>query len=167
MNTMNTLTTTLAKIAAAAVLMIGLAVTPSKAGFFSNLKPMLTGAPSVTATVSISEQRMTLKVVDRDGFAQTFVWKVSTGKTGFETPTGAYKPTWLSIDHRSKTYDNAPMPFAVFFTGGYAIHATDAVARLGKPASHGCVRLAKDNAAMFFQLVEAYGKWKTKIVVTQ
>jgi lipoprotein-anchoring transpeptidase ErfK/SrfK len=164
---MNTTMNTLTKIAAAAVLMIGLATTPSKAGFFSNLKPMLTGAPSVTATVSISEQRMTVKVVDRDGFAQTYMWKVSTGKSGFETPTGAYKPTWLDVDHRSKTYDNAPMYYAVFFTGGYAIHATDAVARLGSPASHGCVRLSKDNAAMFFQLVEDYGKWKTKIIVTQ
>ena len=147
------------------------AATPSQAGFsFNNFKflpSLVTGRPSVTATVSLSQQRMMLKVVDRDGFAQTFVWKVSTGRTGFETPTGACKPTWLSIDHRSKTYDDAPMPFAVFFTGGYAIHATDAVARLGQPASHGCVRLSKDNAAMFFELVEAYGKWNTKIVVTE
>ena len=157
---------TIAKLAAAALLMIGLGATPSEAGPFSNFRSMLTGAPSVTATVSISEQRMTLKVVDKQGFAQTYVWKVSTGKTGFETPTGAWKPTRLSIDHRSKTYDDAPMPFAVFFTGGYAIHATDAVGRLGKPASHGCVRLAKPNAAMFFDLVKTYGKTNTKIVVT-
>jgi lipoprotein-anchoring transpeptidase ErfK/SrfK len=157
---------TLTKIAAALTIVLGLS-SQSEAGLFSNLRPMLTGAPSVTATVSISEQRMTLKVVDKQGFAQTYVWKVSTGKSGFETPTGAYKPTWLSIDHRSKTYDNAPMPFAVFFKGGYAIHATDAVARLGKPASHGCVRLSKDNAAMFFGLVQSYGKWNTKIVITR
>jgi lipoprotein-anchoring transpeptidase ErfK/SrfK len=58
------------------------------------------------------------------------------------------------------------MPFAVFFTGGYAIHATDAVARLGQPASHGCIRLAPQNAAMFFELVKIYGKSNTKIVVT-
>jgi lipoprotein-anchoring transpeptidase ErfK/SrfK len=157
---------TLTKIAAALTITLGLA-SPSDAGFFAKLRPMLTGAPSVTATVSIADQRMTLKVIDKTGFAQTYVWKVSTGKTGFETPTGAYKPTWLSIDHYSKTYDNAHMPFAVFFKGGYAIHATDAVARLGKPASHGCIRLAKDNAAMFFNLVETYGKWNTKIVITQ
>ena len=160
---------TLSKIAAAALLMIGLGATPSEAGPFAGFRSLLTGGadPSITATVSISEQRMTLKVVDKTGMAQTFVWKVSTGKTGFETPTGAWKPTRLSIDHRSKTYDDAPMPFAVFFTGGYAIHATDAVGRLGKPASHGCVRLAKANAAMFFDLVDAYGKWNTKIVITQ
>jgi lipoprotein-anchoring transpeptidase ErfK/SrfK len=158
---------TLTKIAATFALMLGLAASPAQAGLFQNLRPMLTGAPSVTATVSIGQQRMVVEVVDRKGFTQTFVWKVSTGKSGFETPTGAFKPTWLSIDHRSKTYDDAPMPFAVFFTGGYAIHATDAVARLGKPASHGCVRLAKDNAAMFFNLVDTYGKWKTRIIVTQ
>jgi lipoprotein-anchoring transpeptidase ErfK/SrfK len=59
------------------------------------------------------------------------------------------------------------MPFAVFFTGGYAVHATDAVTRLGQPASHGCVRLAPANAAMFFDLVKTYGKANTKIVITQ
>jgi lipoprotein-anchoring transpeptidase ErfK/SrfK len=59
------------------------------------------------------------------------------------------------------------MPFAVFFTGGYAVHATDAVAKLGQPASHGCVRLSKDNAAMFFDLVKTYGKANTKIVITK
>ena len=160
---------TLAKLAAAALLVLGLGATPSEAGPFAGFRSLLNGGqdPSVTATISISEQRMTLKVVDNKGVAQTFVWKVSTGKSGFETPTGAWKPTRLSIDHRSKTYDDAPMPFAVFFTGGYAIHATDAVARLGKPASHGCVRLAKANAAMFFDLVDTYGKRNTTIVVTR
>ena len=159
---------TLAKLTAAALLVFGLGATPSEAGPFAGFRSLLSGGsdPLVTATVSISEQRMTLQVVDKSGTAQTFVWKVSTGKTGFETPTGAWKPTRLSIDHRSKTYDDAPMPYAVFFTGGYAIHATDAVGRLGKPASHGCVRLAKGNAAMFFDLVDTYGKRNTKIVVT-
>jgi lipoprotein-anchoring transpeptidase ErfK/SrfK len=156
---------TLTKIAAAAVI-FGLAASPANAGFFSNIGPLVTGKPSVTATVSLSQQRMTIEVVERDGTAQTYVWKVSTGKTGFETPTGSYKPTRMKVDYRSKTYDDAPMPFAVFFTGGYAIHATGAVAKLGQPASHGCVRLSKDNAAKFYELVDSYGKWKTKIVVT-
>jgi lipoprotein-anchoring transpeptidase ErfK/SrfK len=108
---------------------------------------------------------MTIEVVDRDGTVQNYVWKVSTGKTGFETPKGSYRAKRLSIDHWSKTYD-APMPYAVFFVGGYAVHATNAVAKLGQPASHGCIRLAKDNAAKFYQLVDNYGKWKTKIVIT-
>ena len=160
---MNTLT----KIAATFALMLGLATISSEAALTPIQQSILSDVSSVTATVSLSQQRMILRVVDRKGFTQTYLWKVSTGKSGFETPTGAYKPTWLSINHRSKTYDNAPMPFAVFFTGGYAIHATDAVARLGNTASHGCVRLSKENAAMFFNLVEISGKWKTKIIVTQ
>jgi len=87
-----------------------------------------------------------------------------TGKNGFETPTGSYRAKRLSADYWSKKYD-APMPYSVFFFGGYAIHATNAVAKLGQPASHGCIRLAKGNAAKFFELVDSYGKWKTKIVI--
>jgi lipoprotein-anchoring transpeptidase ErfK/SrfK len=158
---MNTLT----KYAAAIGLMFGLATAPAEATPFKTLRPLITGAPSVTATVSISQQRMILYVVDENGAARTYIWKVSTGKAGYGTPTGAYGPTWLSPRHWSKKYD-APMPYAVFFHRGYAIHATDAVARLGQPASHGCVRLAKDKAAMFFDLVKTYGKHTTKIVIT-
>jgi lipoprotein-anchoring transpeptidase ErfK/SrfK len=156
-------------IAALAATLVLLAATPSQAaGFSFNFLPsLITGKPSVVAEVSIAKQRMVLTVTDKSGFAKTYVWKVSTGARGYATPTGAWNPTWLSIDHRSKTYDNAPMPFAVFFTGGYAVHATDAVAKLGQPASHGCVRLAKANAAMFFDLVKTYGKSNTKIIVTK
>jgi len=157
---MNTLT----KFAAAVALMFGLAAAPAEAGFFNNMRPLVTGAPSVTATVSLSQQRMTLEVIDADGSVQNYVWKVSTGKTGFETPKGSYRAKRLSIDHWSKTYE-APMPYSVFFSGGYAIHATNAVAKLGQPASHGCIRLAKGNAAKFFELVDNYGKWKTKILI--
>lgn len=158
---MNTLT----KFAAAVGLMIGLAASPAEATLFKNLRPLITGAPSVTATVSISQQRMLLQVIDEKGAATTYIWKVSTGKAGYDTPTGAYDPVWLSPNHWSKKYD-APMPYAVFFHDGYAIHATNAVARLGRPASHGCVRLAEDKAAMFFDLVKTYGKQTTKIVIT-
>jgi lipoprotein-anchoring transpeptidase ErfK/SrfK len=152
----------------AAALMLFIA-TPSQAGFsfnsFNFLPSLVTGKPSVTATISLSQQRMTLTVVDKAGLAKTYLWKVSTGRKGYTTPTGEWNPTWLSINHWSKTYD-APMPFAVFFKGGYAIHATDAVAKLGQPASHGCIRLAQQNAAMFFDLVKAYGKSNTKVVIT-
>jgi len=119
----------------------------------------------ITATVSVSDQRMYVVVIDKMGLKKTFAWRVSTGKEGFDTPTGAWKPTALSIDHHSKTYGDAPMPYAVFFTGGYAVHATEAVGLLGRPASHGCVRLALENAATFFGLVEAYGAQNTRIEV--
>jgi lipoprotein-anchoring transpeptidase ErfK/SrfK len=121
--------------------------------------------PYIEARVSLGEQRMYLTVIHPNGVAQAVTWKVSTGAAGYETPTGAWQPTWLSIDHRSKTYDNAPMPFAVFFKDGYAVHATDYVKRLGQPASHGCVRLSPENAAAFFKLVQAYGKGNTHIIV--
>jgi lipoprotein-anchoring transpeptidase ErfK/SrfK len=159
---------TLATIAFAAAAILGLSATSSQAGFspislFAGFQQQQRAA--ITARVSISEQKMYLDVTDASGLTKTYVWKVSTGKIGYATPTGAFQPTWLDADHRSKTYDDAPMPYAVFFSGGYAVHATDAVARLGKPASHGCVRLAPQNAAAFFQMVNAAGKRNTSIVI--
>jgi len=59
------------------------------------------------------------------------------------------------------------MPYAVFFTGGYAVHATEFTRRLGTTASHGCVRLSLENAQTFFNLVKTYGASNTKIVITE
>ncbi len=148
----------------AAALIFGFA-TPSKAEFFSFL-PFASAQPHVVAKISISQRRMELVVVNGSGQPETYVWKVSTGRDGFDTPTGTFRPTWLDINHKSNQYEDAPMPFAVFFSGGYAVHGTDAVARLGKPASHGCVRLSPANAEMFYSLVHAYGKWNTRIEIT-
>ena len=152
---------TLTMLAAAAA--IGFA-TPSHAAF--SILSIFGAQPHVVAKVSIAEQTMDVTVVDGRGQSTTYTWKVSTGRTGFDTPTGAFHPTWLDIDHVSKTYDDAKMPYAVFFSGGYAIHATDAVGRLGHVASHGCVRLAPQNAALFFDVVKTYGKSNTEIVIT-
>lgn len=66
----------------------------------------------------------------------------------------------------SRKYDMTPMPYAVFFRGGYAIHGTNAVRHLGRPVSHGCVRLATPNAAQFFALVKEAGSANTRIVVS-
>ena len=158
---------TLAALATAAALIFGFAAeSQAKYEPFSFFQNFGESRANVVAEVSISRQTMNLIVTDAYGQTQMYVWKVSTGKAGYATPTGAWKPTWLSRNHRSKTYDNAPMPYAVFFTGGYAVHATEHVTRLGKPASHGCVRLAPENAAMFFSLVKTYGKGNTEIVIT-
>ncbi|MEJ0011823.1 MAG: L,D-transpeptidase [Bauldia sp.] len=119
----------------------------------------------VTAMVSIADQRMYVVVIDKMGLKKTYAWRVSTGKDGFETPTGDFRPTRTAAEYYSKTYDDAPMPYAVFFTGGYAVHATEAVGRLGSPASHGCVRLTLENAQTFFSLVEAFGARNTTIAV--
>jgi len=83
-----------------------------------------------------------------------YVWKVSTGAKQHTTPSGVYKPQWLARKWRSKKYGNAPMPHSIFFHEGYAIHGTTELARLGKIASHGCVRLHPDNAAKLYDLVQ-------------
>jgi lipoprotein-anchoring transpeptidase ErfK/SrfK len=114
----------------------------------------------VTATVSLSKQTMVVKV---DGEV-VGVWRVSTGKKGFATPRGTYGVKRMASRYFSRKYDNAPMHFAVFFRGGYAIHATNQVARLGRPASHGCVRLAPGNARAFFALVKKKGGARISIV---
>ncbi|WP_421725125.1 L,D-transpeptidase [Bauldia sp.] len=155
---------TFAKIIAAAtfaIAAIGFA-TPSQAGFFNTFTPKA----KLTATISLSQQTMTVEARDKRGNLHTATWTVSTGKQGFETPTGKWRAKRLSEDHKSRKYNDAPMPHSVFFLGGYAIHGTTALGKLGQPASHGCVRLAPENAETFFELVEAYGKWNTRIVVT-
>ena len=111
-------------------------------------------ANQVTARVDLSDQRMVVLVDGRP----TFEWKVSTARKGYVTPTGAWKPTRTHKMWYSKKYDNAPMPHSVFFHGGYAIHATTAVKRLGSPASHGCVRLAPENAADFYSWCRCSGR---------
>ena len=146
-------------IAAAAVVAFA---TPSQAGLLSIFQPK----PKIVATISLSEQKMFVAVTDSRGKTQKYAWDVSTGRSGFDTPRGQFTPTWLSKDHKSSQYEDAPMPNAVFFNQGIAVHGTEAISRLGTPASHGCVRLAPENAAAFFNLVETYGKFNTRIVVT-
>ena len=80
---------------------------------------------------------------------------------------GNYRAYWASRHHRSRKYDNAPMPYAIFFNGGYAVHATYDLKRLGRPASHGCIRLHPKNAAVFFSLAQRYGLRNTKVVITR
>jgi Uncharacterized protein conserved in bacteria len=127
------------------------------------LTPVLAEAGSLVARVSISKQTM---VVTENGIPK-YRWKVSTGGNGYHTPTGSYTAKWLSKNHRSRKYDNAPMPFAIFFKDGYAVHATFDVKRLGRPASHGCVRLHPDNAAQLFAMTQRAGLANMKVVITQ
>ncbi len=62
-------------------------------------------------------------------------------------------------------YYNSPMPHSIFFYGGFAIHGTYEIARLGGPASHGCVRFDPQNAATLFGIVEREGMGRTTIVI--
>src|SRR3712207_2716327 len=101
------------------------------------------GSPAASAEVSIlvdkTMQRMTVSV---DG-VERYSWPVSTGMADYATPIGAFTPSRLAKQHYSREWDNAPMPYSIFFTeAGHAIHGSQAVGRLGTPASHGCVRLA-------------------------
>lgn len=118
-------------------------------------------APTLAIDIDLGRQVMT---VSEDG-AKLYTWRISSARYGYRTPTGTYRPTWMAKMWYSRQYDLAPMPHAIFFHKGVAIHATYDTAALGRPASHGCVRLAPKNAAALFKLVTRHGKERTEIVV--
>ncbi len=118
-------------------------------------------APSLKVSVDLNTQRMTVKEHGKVKHS----WPISSGRKGYRTVTGTFRPKWMTKMHYSRKYDNAPMPHSIFFHGGYAIHATYATGRLGAPASHGCVRLAPGNAKTLFNLVQKHGKARTRIAV--
>lgn len=93
-------------------------------------------------------------------------WPVSTGKHGYDTPAGAFTPFRMERDHYSREWDDAPMPYSIFFTTkGHAIHGTYH-RNLGQPASHGCVRLSVANAAKLWQLVRREKMANTTVLLT-
>jgi lipoprotein-anchoring transpeptidase ErfK/SrfK len=116
----------------------------------------------VLIRVDDKAQVMTVKV---DGI-ETYRWKVSTGRSGYDTPTGVFHPFRTELDHYSKEWDDAPMPYSIFFTPeGHAIHGSGSVSLLGRKASHGCVRLEPKNAATLYDLVLAEGLENTEVVI--
>jgi len=115
----------------------------------------------IVVTVDKSAQRLSVEV---DGF-QRYEWPVSTARWGYRTPNGSYRPQWLARKWFSTKYDGSPMPYSIFFDGGYAIHGSYEISHLGRPASHGCIRLHPQNAAVLFALVQAH-MHDTRIVVT-
>src|SRR5689334_12028285 len=113
--------------------------------------------------VDKSTQRMTVTV----NGVQLYNWPVTTGGSGYDTPRGAFKPFRMEIDHHSDEYDNAPMPYSIFFTQtGNAIHGTYEQRNLGRAVSHGCVRLSRKNAATLWDLVKHEKMANTKVVLT-
>ena len=119
-------------------------------------------AASLVANVNVTTQMMTVSKHGR----VIYRWPVSTARKGYITPRGSWRPTRLHRMWYSRKYDMSPMPYSVFYPGGYAIHGTSAVRRLGKPASHGCVRLDTANAARFYSLVKEIGPGNTRIIVS-
>jgi lipoprotein-anchoring transpeptidase ErfK/SrfK len=126
--------------------------------------PVTTPAePTIVITVDKSSQRMRVVV----NGVQRWNWAVSTGRRGYATPAGSFRPFRMARDHRSREWDNAPMPYSIFFTQrGHAIHGSFATGRLGSPASHGCVRLETSHARELFALVKQHGVSNTRVIIT-
>jgi len=116
---------------------------------------------SVIIHIDRSSQTMAVIV---DG-VPSYRWRISTGRPGYGTPAGTYHPQMLARRWFSRKYYHSPMPHSIFFHRGFAIHGTYEIARLGGPASHGCVRLDPGNATVLFGLVEREGMGNTTIMV--
>ena len=112
-------------------------------------------------TVDIATQEMTVE----DDWHTIFTFDVSTGRPGHETPTGNFAPVRMNEIWYSSKYENAPMPWSIFFYGGYAIHGTTDIRHLGHVASHGCVRLDPKNAKLLYDLVKEVGMKNTKVTL--
>lgn len=106
----------------------------------------------VRIQIDLSAQRMSV-----ESESGSYEWPISTARSGYVTPHGSFAPTSLQRMHYSKKYHMSPMPYSIFFLGGYAIHGTYETASLGRPASHGCIRLSPDHAATLFHMVQAEG----------
>lgn len=126
---------------------------------------MLAAPAQAEIAVNIDKTTQTMTVAV-DG-AQRYVWPVSTGRPGYDTPNGSFRPNRMDADHLSQEWDNAPMPHAIFFDmKGHAIHGFFDVKHLGSPVSHGCVRISPDHATTLFNLVSTEGMKATTVVVS-
>jgi hypothetical protein len=134
------------------VLCVAAAILPLKAGV---------AEAAILIDIDLSRQQMTVHVGEK--LAHT--WAVSSARSGYVTPTGSYTPQRMHKIWYSRKYDDAPMPHAIFYSGGFAIHGTTSTGMLGRPASHGCVRLAPGNAATLYGLVQQEGMAATRIVI--
>ncbi len=137
--------------------------TPEKSPALVAAKPAPAIVPAVTLHAKADLTQQTLTVSERGRVVG--VWKISSGVQDHATPRGLFQPEWTAKMWYSRTYDNAPMPHAVFFKSGAAIHATQSIGALGRAASHGCVRLAPANAETFYKLVQKHGLVHTRIAV--
>ncbi len=118
---------------------------------------------AVLVYIDKTNQQMTVSL---DG-VERYRWPVSTGRAGYSTPSGTYTATSMNEIWYSKEWDNAPMPHSIFFMrDGHAIHGSYDVKNLGKPVSHGCVRISPENAAILYDLVQENGLENTKVVLT-
>ena len=136
------------RVVTAAFVLAGYCVTPARA--------------DLRVDIDKSSQRMSVRV---DG-APRYSWPVSTGCSGYGTPSDTFHPQAMMRRYFSRRYYNSPMPHAIFFHYGFAIHGTTDIYRLGGPASHGCVRLHPAHAAALFALVQREGARNTTIRIS-
>jgi len=100
----------------------------------------------VTMLISLQDQR---GYVYREG-RRIAVTTVSTGRPGYDTPTGVFPILGKEKMHHSNRYENAPMPWMQRLTQwGHALHAGNV---RPTPASHGCVRLPAEFARQLYLL---------------
>ncbi len=136
---------------------------PLSAGMVAMLLLSQAAHANLLIKVDKPAQRMMVAVNGR----QLYDWPVSTGGRGYDTPSGSFRPFRMEIDHYSVEWDNAPMPYSIFFTKtGDAIHGTYELRHLGRPVSHGCVRLSVKNAATLWSLVKREKMANTTVLVT-
>jgi lipoprotein-anchoring transpeptidase ErfK/SrfK len=117
---------------------------------------------NVVIAIDKTQQRMSVSVDGED----RYTWPISTARAGYVTPNGSYHPELLARRWFSRKYYGSPMPHSIFFHGGFAIHGSYEISHLGRAASHGCIRLHPDHAAVLFALVKQEGNANTEIVVT-
>ncbi len=137
-----------------------------------NLNPFRNPTGPAKIVIDLGEQRAWLY----RGREVAAVSRISSGREGFDTPTGRFKVIQKDIDHRSSlygayvlkgtrkivvpdvntqtsrpprgtTYIGAPMPYFLRFQGGHGLHAGDVP---NYPASHGCIRLPYSMAKKFY-----------------
>jgi lipoprotein-anchoring transpeptidase ErfK/SrfK len=138
---------------------------PRLAVVFATIAVLLGGlAPAQAGIVVTVDKSAQLLSVVVDG-APRYQWPVSTARIGYRTPNGSYRPQRLERKWFSRKYDWSPMPYSIFFNEGYAIHGSYEISHLGRPASHGCIRLHPQNAALLFALVKERLD-DTRIIVT-
>src|SRR4029077_15718698 len=137
---------------------------PASAQTSSDSKTQSTGVAGTAVLINIDKAKQKMTVFLNG--VEKYDWPISTGQARYPTPSGTYTATSMNEIWYSKEWDNAPMPHSIFFRkDGYAIHGTYEAKNLGRPASHGCVRISRENAATLYALVKKVGLKNTEVVL--
>ncbi|MGH3825360.1 MAG: L,D-transpeptidase [Pseudonocardiaceae bacterium] len=130
-------------------------------GFIGAVALLLAGSTAASATASssppcVAAARACVDLsaqqawLTRDGDVIYGPVPVATGKAGAPTDRGIFRVFWKDRHHRSSLFDNAPMPYSVFYNGDEAFHEGKLTNR-----SHGCVRLIRRDAQTFYNTLHS------------